>query len=185
MPGERNPQSAAEEFAPPPQGESVLDASMMAELIVTKRRSRLSTKSPPELRGPGRKAPARLVNDCRYREGMGPSIRFFGSAVRGRFSRGGSQPLVGRHLKGRSGRTWRCGHESCKAIRKISDMATLVLDKKLAAAMRVLPQDARPIANLKSPRRQKPTRACPANTRWAGELRRWRSRVSLRQTGNP
>jgi hypothetical protein len=35
--GERNPQSAAEEFAPPPQGESVLDASMMAELIVTKK----------------------------------------------------------------------------------------------------------------------------------------------------
>ena len=37
MPGERNPQSAAQEFAPPPQGESVLDASMMAELIVTKK----------------------------------------------------------------------------------------------------------------------------------------------------
>jgi len=38
LPGERNPQSAAEEFAPPPQGESVLDASMMAELIVTKKK---------------------------------------------------------------------------------------------------------------------------------------------------
>jgi hypothetical protein len=37
LPGERNPQSAAEEFAPPPQGENVLDASMMAELIVTKK----------------------------------------------------------------------------------------------------------------------------------------------------
>jgi hypothetical protein len=37
LPGERNQQSAAEEFAPPPQGESVLDASMMAELIVTKK----------------------------------------------------------------------------------------------------------------------------------------------------
>jgi hypothetical protein len=37
LPGERNPPSAAEEFAPPPQGESVLDASMMAELIVTKK----------------------------------------------------------------------------------------------------------------------------------------------------
>ena len=37
MPGERNPPSAAEEFAPSPQGESVLDASMMAELIVTKK----------------------------------------------------------------------------------------------------------------------------------------------------
>ncbi|MDR3546855.1 MAG: hypothetical protein P4M11_01030 [Candidatus Pacebacteria bacterium] len=37
MPGERNPPSAAEEFAPSPLGESVLDASMMAELIVTKK----------------------------------------------------------------------------------------------------------------------------------------------------
>ena len=37
MPGERNPQSAAKEFAPPPLGENVLDASMMAELIVTKK----------------------------------------------------------------------------------------------------------------------------------------------------
>jgi hypothetical protein len=37
LPGERNPQSAAKEFAPPPQGESVFDASMMAELIVTKK----------------------------------------------------------------------------------------------------------------------------------------------------
>ena len=37
MPGERNPPSAAEEFAPPPRGESVLDASMMAEMIVTKK----------------------------------------------------------------------------------------------------------------------------------------------------
>jgi uncharacterized membrane protein len=37
LPGERNPQSAAEEFAPPPQGESVLDASMMADLIESKK----------------------------------------------------------------------------------------------------------------------------------------------------
>jgi hypothetical protein len=37
LPGERNPQSVAEEFVPPPQGENVLDASMMAELIVTKK----------------------------------------------------------------------------------------------------------------------------------------------------
>jgi serine protease inhibitor ecotin len=32
----------AEEFAPPPQGESALDASMMAELIVTKKGDRAS-----------------------------------------------------------------------------------------------------------------------------------------------
>ena len=57
MPGERNPQSTAEEFAPPPQDENVLDASMMAELIVAKKEiapqlkksagtSRARTKSP-------------------------------------------------------------------------------------------------------------------------------------------
>jgi hypothetical protein len=57
LPGERNPQSAAEEFAPPPQGESVLDASMMAELIVTKKEIAPQLKSPPEPRGAGRKAP--------------------------------------------------------------------------------------------------------------------------------
>jgi hypothetical protein len=33
LPGEKNPPSAEEEFAPPPQCESVLDASMMAELM--------------------------------------------------------------------------------------------------------------------------------------------------------
>jgi hypothetical protein len=37
LPRERNPQSAAKGFAPPPQGENVFDASMMAELIVTKK----------------------------------------------------------------------------------------------------------------------------------------------------
>jgi hypothetical protein len=42
--GERDPQSAAEEFAPPPQGENVLEASMMAELIVTKKGDRASAQ---------------------------------------------------------------------------------------------------------------------------------------------
>ena len=41
------------------------------------------------------------------------------------------------------------------------------------------------MANLKSPRQRLPTRACPANTRWAGESRCWRSRASLRQLGSP
>ena len=40
-------------------------------------------------------------------------------------------------------------------------------------------------ANVKSPRRRLPARACPANTRWAGESRCWRSRASLRQAGSP
>jgi len=44
LPGERNPPSAAEELAPPPQGESVLDASMMADFIVTKKGDRASAQ---------------------------------------------------------------------------------------------------------------------------------------------
>jgi hypothetical protein len=39
--------------------------------------------------------------------------------------------------------------------------------------------------NVKCPRRRLPARACPANTRWAGESRCWRSRASLRQAGSP
>ena len=58
MPGERNPQSAAEEFAQPPQGENVLDASMMAELIVTKKeigpqRKKSAGTSRARLKSPG------------------------------------------------------------------------------------------------------------------------------------
>jgi hypothetical protein len=65
LPGERNPQSAAEEFAPPPQGESVLDASMMAELIVTKKEigPQLKKSAGTSLARP--KSPGALVNDCR------------------------------------------------------------------------------------------------------------------------
>jgi hypothetical protein len=35
---EKNPQSVAKEFTPPPLGENVLGATMMAELIVTKKK---------------------------------------------------------------------------------------------------------------------------------------------------
>jgi hypothetical protein len=65
LPGERNPQSAAEEFAPPPQGENVLDASMMAELIVTNKEIAPQLKKSAGTSRVGRKAPARVVNDCR------------------------------------------------------------------------------------------------------------------------
>jgi len=57
-----------------PQGENVLDASMMAELIVTKKeigpqleKSIGTSRARPII-------PCALVNDCRQREGMGPSI---------------------------------------------------------------------------------------------------------------
>ena len=85
MPGERNPPSAAKEFAPPPQGESVLDASMMAELIVTNKEIAPQLKKSAGTSRVGRKAPARVVNDCRWWEDMGPGIGFVGSLLRGAF----------------------------------------------------------------------------------------------------
>ena len=121
MPGERNPQSAAKEFAPPPQGENVLDASMMAELIATKKEIAPQLKKSAGTSRARRKALARAVNNCRWRGDMGPSIRFFGSWVWGALLAAGSLPQFGRQLKGRSWRTRRRGHGSCKAIRKFGD----------------------------------------------------------------
>jgi ABC-type nickel/cobalt efflux system permease component RcnA len=64
LPGERNPQSAAEEFAPPPQGESVLDASMMAELIVTKKEIAPQLKKSAGTSRARPKSPSAVVNRC-------------------------------------------------------------------------------------------------------------------------
>ena len=64
MPGERNPQSAAEEFAPPPQGESVLDASMMADLIETKKEIVSQLKKSAATSRAGPKSPGVVVNRC-------------------------------------------------------------------------------------------------------------------------
>jgi hypothetical protein len=82
LPGERNPQSVAEEFAPPPQGENVLDASMMAELIVTKKEIAAQLKESAGTSRARPKSPGAVVNDCRRREGMRTNISFFGSWVR-------------------------------------------------------------------------------------------------------
>ena len=62
--GERNPQSATKEFAPPPQGESVLDASMMAELIVTNKEIGPQLKKSTGTSRARRKSSARVVNPC-------------------------------------------------------------------------------------------------------------------------
>ena len=106
-----------------PQGESVLDASMMAELIVTKKEigpqlkkstgtSRARTKSPAagsqRLPLAGRHGAEHWI------------LRLCGSLVLGRFWRRGSLPQPGRRLKRGSGRTRQRGHRSFKAIRKIS-----------------------------------------------------------------
>ena len=83
LPGERNPQSAAKEFAPSPQGENVLEASMMAELIVTKKEIAPQHKKSTGTSRGRPKSPGERVNVCRRREDTGPSIRFFGSWIRG------------------------------------------------------------------------------------------------------
>jgi len=88
LPGERNPQSAAEEFAPSPQGESVLDASMMAELIVTKKEIAAQLKESTGTSRAGPKSPGAGGNDYLAREDMGPSIRSFGSVLWGRLCGG-------------------------------------------------------------------------------------------------
>jgi hypothetical protein len=74
LPGERNPQSAAEEFALPPQGENVLDASMMAELIVTKKEIAAQLKESTGTSRARMKDPGAVVNDCRWREDMGRAL---------------------------------------------------------------------------------------------------------------
>jgi len=107
LPGERNPQSAAEEFALPPQGENVLDASMMAELIVTIKEIWPQLKKSAGTSRPGRKSTARVVDDCRWREDSEPSNGLFGSVDRGRSWRRGSLLQLGRRLKGSSGPTRR------------------------------------------------------------------------------
>jgi hypothetical protein len=88
LPGERNPQSAAEEFAPPPQGENVLDASMMAELIVTKKEIAAQLKKSTGTSRAKPKSPAAGGQRSRWREDVGPSTRFFGSLVRVAFGGG-------------------------------------------------------------------------------------------------
>jgi hypothetical protein len=110
LPGERNQQSAAEEFAPSPQGESVLDASMMAELIVTKKEivpqlkkstgiSRVRTKSP----GAGGQ---RLQSAGRH--GAEHSM-LWSLSFRALFA-AGFAVSVRTPVEGRSGRTRRRGH---------------------------------------------------------------------------
>jgi hypothetical protein len=121
LPGERNPQSAAEEFAPPPQGENVLDASMMAELIVTKKEIAAQLKKSTGTSRAKPKSPAAGGQRSRWRGRRGAEhsiLWFLGS---GCFWWRGSLPELGRWLKRRSGRTWRRGLRAFKAIRKIGD----------------------------------------------------------------
>jgi len=102
-----------------PQGESVLDASMMAELIVTKKEVWPQLKkSTRNLKGQAEK-PRRGWSTIAV--GGNTSGGAFNCLVPwfGRFRRRGSLPPFGRRLKGSSGRTRRVGHTPLKAIRKI------------------------------------------------------------------
>jgi len=93
LPGERNPQSAAEEFAPSPQGENVLDASMISswdgQVDCDQKGDRASAqKVHRNLAGQVEKPTALVVNDCRWREDMSRAIDslipWFGGALGGR-----------------------------------------------------------------------------------------------------
>ena len=102
-----------------PQGESVLDASMMADLIVSKKGDRVPAQtSPPQLRAPGRKAPAWwstvAVGGKTWKRALPGWF-----LVLGRSLCGYSLPRSERLLKGRSGHTRQSGHWRIKAIRMI------------------------------------------------------------------
>jgi len=102
-----------------PQGESVLDASMMAELIVTKKEIAPQLKKSTGTSRADGIAPGagnqRLPLAGRH-GAKHSTLWFLGS---GRFGCRGSWPQFGRWLKERSGRTGRRGKRSFKAIRKI------------------------------------------------------------------
>jgi hypothetical protein len=102
-----------------PQGESVLYASMMAELIVTKKEIAPQLKKSAGPRG-------QAENPRRGWSTIAVGVKTWGRAsytlvpgFGGRSWLRGSRSQFGRWLKGRSGRTRRRGHESFKAIRKI------------------------------------------------------------------
>jgi len=117
LPGERNPQSAAEEFAPPPQGENVLDASMMAELIVTKKEIAPQLKKSAGTSRAWQKSPGAggQLLPLAGRHGAKHWIFWFLCSGLGRSWRRGSLPQFERRLKGRSGRTRRRGRGSVKS----------------------------------------------------------------------
>ena len=100
MPGERNPQSAAEEFAPPPLGESVLDASMMAELIVTKKEIVSQPKKSAATARTGTKSPGVVVNRCSRWKDLEAStsglVPCFGAFVVPVFAASIGTPVVGK-----------------------------------------------------------------------------------------
>jgi len=102
-----------------PQGESFLDASMMADLIVSKKGDRVPAQtSPPQPRAPGRKAPAWwstvAVGGKTWKRALpGWFLVWWRSLCRY------SLPQSERLLKGRSGHTRQSGHWRIKAIRMI------------------------------------------------------------------
>jgi hypothetical protein len=101
-----------------PQGESVLDAAMMADFIVSKKEIVPSPKSPPQPRAPGRKAPAWwstvAVGGKTWKRALPAWFLVWGRSLC-RYS----LPQSERLLWGRSGHTRQSGHWRIKAIRMI------------------------------------------------------------------
>ena len=102
-----------------PQGESVLDASMMADLIVSKKGDRvLAQTSPPQPRAPGRKAPAWWSTVAVGEKTLKRALPAW-FLVLGRSLCRYSLPQSERLLWGRSGHTRQSGHWRIQAIRMI------------------------------------------------------------------
>jgi len=102
-----------------PQGESVLDASMMADLIESKKGDRVpAQRSPPQPRAPGRKSPALwstvAVGGKTWKRALPAWFLVWGRSLCWY-----SLPQLERLLKGRSGDTRQSGHWRIKAIHMI------------------------------------------------------------------
>ena len=102
-----------------PQGESVLDASMMADLIVSKKGDRVPAQtSPPQPRVQSQKAPAWwstvAVGGKTWKRALPAWFIVWGRSLCGY-----SLPQSERLLKGRSGHTRQSGHWRIKAIHMI------------------------------------------------------------------
>ena len=102
-----------------PQGENVLDASMMAELIVTKKEiGPQIKKSTGNFAGHAEKPRSEWSTIAVSGETLRRAFDSLVPGFEGGLGGGGPLPQLGRRLKRRSGRTRRRGHWSFKAICK-------------------------------------------------------------------
>ena len=190
MPGERNPQSVAKKIAPPPQGESVLDASMMAELIVTKKEigpqlkksagtSRVRPKCPgagsQQLPLEGRHLAEHwilwfLASGALWVTGFAASGWTPVEGKIGADAAARTQVIQGHSQDRRHGKRQRSGHAGLDMACRSSVICMDDRRSDIDGGGEFLQRSPNPNrkaakANLKSPRRRLSARACPANTR--------------------